>query len=388
MRRCFALALLLLVAGLVLAQNTVKESEHYRLSTGLTGEVVGSTLARLEGAYALFSDIFHMTPPDKLRVTLFPEKKAFDSYLTTVIKETRPDFVYIHYSDTTKSELVAYYMADEKQFDVSLLHQACIQFLKSRIPHPPVWLLEGTAAYFERSTFNRESGHFQFKPNLAWLPPLKQKLAAAPMSADRLITLSVDQARAQIDSFYPMAWALVAFLVESPDVDINRIYWDSLSALDPGLNVADNSRRVMERAFAWYGVERLQRAYMEFARELKGFNELVAEGTDLYGRKEYDKADDAFVRAMRVEPDNFVPYYYSGLIKYGVADYKSAEMLFLTALDLGADPALVNYALGVNAFAGESYERSRTWLLEARKADPRLYSEKVDSLLARISTLR
>jgi tetratricopeptide (TPR) repeat protein len=388
MRRCFALALLLTGAGLVMAQNVVKASEHYRLSTSLTGEVVDSTLARLEGAYALFGDLFHMAPPDKLRVTLFPDKKAFDAYLTAVIKETRPDFVYIHYSDTTKSELVAYQMEDEKQFDVSLLHQACIQFLKSRIPHPPVWLLEGTAAYFERSTFNRETGLFQFKPNLAWLAPLKQRLAASPMPGARLVSLSVDEARAQIDTFYPMAWGLVALLLESPDVDINRIYWDSVSALDPGLNVADNSRRVMDRVFSWYGADRLQRAYMEFARNLKGFNELVAEGTDLYGQKEYDRADDAFVRAMRVEPDNFVPYYYSGLIKYAVADYKSAEMLFMTALDLGAEPALVNYALGVNAFAGESYERSRTWLLEARKADPKVYGEKVDSLLARMSTLR
>jgi len=384
-----ALLAVLAAAALAGAQATSRDSAHYRLTTDLTGEIVDATLSKLEGAYALFADVFHLVPADRLRVTLFADKKSYDAYLNTVIRETRGDFVYIHYSDAAKSELVAFKIDDERQFDASLLHQASIQFLKSRVPNPPVWLREGTAAYFERSVFNAETRRFQFKPNLAWLGPLKSSLAApqAP-SVARLILLDNEAARSQIESFYPQAWALVAMLLESEDVDLNRIYWDSLAALDPALNVADNSRRVRERAFRWYDEAKLERAFREFAQGLRGFNELVAEGTDLYGRQQYGSAEEAFARAMRVEPENYVPYYYMGLIKYATADHRSAELMFKDALDLGADPALTKYALGVNAFAGSSYEQSRAWLLEARTANPNAYGEKVDSLLARMSTLR
>ncbi len=389
MRRTPAFAILLALAVTAGAQMTSHDSQHYRLTTDLDGAVVDATLAKLEGAYALFGDLFHFTPPEMLRVTLFRDKQRFDDHLNAVLKQTRPDFVYIHYSDAAKSELVAFHVADERLFDASLLHQACIQFLKSRIPNPPLWIREGTAAYLERSTFSADTGRFQFKPNFMWLEPLKSRVAAGQaLTVAKLTLLDVDEARTQIESFYPQAWALVSLLLDSDDVWLNRVYWDSLTALDPALSVADNSRRVEERAVRWYGAERLETAYKEHITSLKGFNELVAEGTDLYSRQQYTKAEEAFLRAMRIEPDNFVPYYYAGLIKYATADHHGAEVLLKTALDLGAEPAVTKYALGVNAFAANSYEQSRTWLAEARQANPGAYGEKVESLLARMSTLR
>jgi tetratricopeptide (TPR) repeat protein len=389
MRRTMALFALLAAAALAGAETATRDSEHYRLTTDMTGAIVDTTLAKLEGAYTLFAGVFHFVPADKMRATLFGDKKSFDDYVASVIKETRTDFVYIHYADAAKSELVAWAMPDERQFDASLLHQACIQFLKGAVPNPPVWIREGTAAYFERSAFNAETGRVQFKPDLAWLESLKAAVAspkAVPVA--RLILLDNEAARAQIQTFYPQAWALVSLLLESQDADLNRIYWDSLCAMDPAMSVADNSARVRERAFAWYDEAKLERAYKEYVDGLKGFNELVAEGTDLYARQQYDKAEDAFVHAMRTEPENYVPYYYLGLVKYATGDYRSAEVLFKSALDLGADPGVTKYALGVNAFAGNSYEQSRAWLLEARAANPKAYGEKVDSLLARMSTLR
>jgi tetratricopeptide (TPR) repeat protein len=257
------------------------------------------------------------------------------------------------------------------------------------VPNPPVWLQEGTAAYLERSTYSADTHRFQFKPNLAWLQPLKARLGSEQeIPVSRLIMLDGAAARAQIDAFYPEAWALVSFLLDSDSPDINRLYWDSLTALDAALSVADNSARVRDRAFRWYDEEKLEKRYLDYARGLRGFNDLVAEGTELYSRKQYDQANDAFVAAMRVEPDNFVPYYYLGLINYATADYRSAEVLFKSALDLGADAALTQYALGVNAFAGNELDQSRAYLLAAKKANPAGYGDKVDSLLARISTLR
>ncbi len=389
MRLTRAMAALLILAAAAGGQTETRDSQHYRLATDAGGALVESTLAKLEAAYSLFADVFHFVPENRLRVTLFADKKRFDDHLAAVIRESRDDFVYIHYSDPAKCELVAFRMADERQFDASLLHQACIQFLKTRIPNPPVWIREGTAAYFERSAFNAETGRFQFKPNLAWLQPLQERLRSGrALSVSELALMDAEAARAQLDAFYPQAWALVSLLLDSEDPGLNRIYWDSLSALDPSLDVAGNSRRVQERALRWYDSDRLERAYREHAAGLRGFNELVAEGTDLYSRQRYNEAEEAFVRAMRVEPESYVPYYYVGLIKYATADHRSAEVLFKTALDLGAEPAITKYALGVNAFAANSYEQSRAWLNEARAADPRAYGEKVDSLLGRMSTLR
>ena len=389
MRRTPAFAVLLALAVVAGAQMTSHDSQHYRLTTDLDGAAVETTLAKLEAAHGLFSELFHFVPAGTLRVTLFSDKRRFDEHLSAVIKETRPDFVYIHYSDAAKSELVAFHVADERLFDSSLLHQAAIQFLKARIPNPPLWIREGTAAYLERSSFNAETGRFQFKPNLVWLEPLKSRVAAGKaLPVEKLVLLDVEEARAQLDSFYPQAWALVSLLLDTDDAWLNRIYWDSLTALDPALSVADNSRRVEERALRWYGFDRLQAAYQEHITGLKGFNELVAEGTDLYSQQQYGKAEEAFLRAMRIEPDNFVPYYYAGLIKYATADHRGAEVLLTTALDLGAEAAITKYALGVNAFAANSYEQSRVWLTEAKEANPKVYGEKVESLLARMSTLR
>jgi tetratricopeptide (TPR) repeat protein len=389
MRRKVVVTILVAAAVLAGAQAASRDSAHYRLTTDLPAAAAEATLVRLEAAYALFADVFHFAPAAKLRVTVFSGKQRFDEHLKTVIKETRSDFVYIHYSDAAKSELVAFRMDDERQAEASLLHQACIQFLKAQFPNPPLWIREGTAAYFERSKFAADRGRYEFRPNLAWIEPLKARLGSGQaLPVARLVMVDAEAAKREIDSFYPQAWALVSLLLESEDAELNRLYWDSLSALDPALSVVDNSRRVQERALRWYDAARLESAYLEYCRGQKGFNELVAEGTDLYARQQYDKAEEAFVRAIRIEPDNFVPYYYAGLIKYATADYRSAEMLLKTALDLGAEAALVKYALGVNAFAGNSYEKSRAWLGEARTANPKAYGEKVDSLLARMSTLR
>jgi hypothetical protein len=55
---------------------------------------------------------------------------------------------------------------------------------------------------------------------------------------------------------------------------------------------------------------------------------------------------------------------------------------------LGADRALTNYALGVNAFANNRFDQSTAYLMTARNTDPGAYGAKVDSLLSRIATLR
>ena len=51
---------------------------------------------------------------------------------------------------------------------------------------------------------------------------------------------------------------------------------------------------------------------------------------------------------------------------------------------LGAEPSLIYYALGVNAFSDNRIEDARDYLAQARERDPEAYREKVSSLMERI----
>ena len=86
--------------------------------------------------------------------------------------------------------------------------------------------------------------------------------------------------------------------------------------------------------------------------------------------------------------DSYVPAYYLGLIAYQNKAYDRAAGYYLEAQRLGVDPALVHYALGVNAFADQDYALAIDYLQRARELDPGAFGDKVDSLLRRIEVMR
>ena len=63
----------------------------------------------MESCLGLYNSVLHFDLSQlkvKLKVRIYADKSGFDDYLTSVIKETKDDFVYIHYSDLGKCELV------------------------------------------------------------------------------------------------------------------------------------------------------------------------------------------------------------------------------------------------------------------------------------------
>ena len=80
----------------------------------------------------------------------------------------------------------------------------------------------------------------------------------------------------------------------------------------------------------------------------------------------------------------YLPYYYLGLINYSNTGYELAEYYYQSALQMGANPALTYYALGVNAYAAKLYEEADNFLNLAKASDPDRYGEKVDKILERI----
>ena len=203
-----------------------------------------------------------------------------------------------------------------------------------------------------------------------------------------LLVMNRDSVRNQLDIFYPKAWGLITFLVNSEKKHYNRAIWDSITALNPESSLRENSAAVKKNAFNWLDETTLEQDYAVFIQMLKSFNELITEGIDYYSQNELDPANEAFTKAIALEPESFIPYYYLGLVNYSNKNFQQAEQNYEKALVLGADTALTNYALGVNAFANNLYDAAKIYLSEAKNMNPENYEEKVDSLIQRIETLQ
>ncbi len=363
---------------------------HYQVASD-RGEARALEIARtMEAAFALFSDTFHpeaATPAAGLRVRIFGAKADYDAYLQGLIGETRPDFVYVSYRDPARSELVGF-ERPAAELNRSLLHYGLIQFLSVLQPTTPLWLAEGAAAYLEASTL--QAGRFVWQANYAWLEALKGQLGGGQARLPITELLAVDKARAarEINTFYPAAWGLVHFLAQSPEKRHNRLLWDSMSAVQPAATLAENSARVVQRAFAWVDGTLLQRDFEAFILAIRTFSDLLKEGTDNFTAGKLEEAEKALSAAMALRPDSYTPYYYLGLISYQRKNYARASELYTRSMELGIEPALIQYALGVNAFADKKYTEAAVYLKKAKELDPKAYGEKADSLLKRIEALK
>ena len=118
------------------------------------------------------------------------------------------------------------------------------------------------------------------------------------------------------------------------------------------------------------------------------FNDLVRLGVDQFGAEDPSSSRTSFQEALKLRSDNYIPYYYLGLIAYQEEDFYVAQDYYLRASDLGIDAGLINYALGVNAFADQRYDRAKEYLLKAKELDSESYEEKTDALLQRIEVMQ
>ena len=78
-----------------------------------------------------------------------------------------------------------------------------------------------------------------------------------------------------------------------------------------------------------------------------------------------------------------MPHYYLGLVSYEKGEYSMAEYYYQSAKKAGAEKALIDYALGVNAYADRRFEDARYYLNDSKSTDSG-YADKVDRLLDRM----
>ncbi len=391
----FIILTLFVLSAFPQANFYISESVHYKVYSDQSEGFAQNIADKMEACFTIYNNLLHFDTsylPTKLRVKIFKDKKSFDSYLKKLLNQTREDFVYIHYYDLEKSELVGFNKNSQRDFDSSLLHQGFIQFIKTFIPGSPIWLREGTAAYLENSKYNPTTKRFEWKPNLDWLDTLKgiirKENGESLIPLNKLLLMTKQEAIKNINIFYPEAWGLVHFLINSSVKEYNRIYWDSLSALQANLSVEENSKRIIKRAFSWVNSDRLMKDYTSYIMSLKTFYDYVKEGVNYYNKNELQKAEQSFKSAVHLNPDNHIPYYYLGLTYYTEKKYREAKQYYEKAKKLGTDRGLINYALGVNAFAENKFDEAIKYLKKAKEIDEKTYGAKVDSLLKRIELLK
>jgi tetratricopeptide (TPR) repeat protein len=363
------------------------ETDHYIVVSELGQDSADSLARRFEALFGLYDGFFRYEATDlkaKLNVREFKDKSGFDAYMGQIVGQSKDDFVYLHYPSPERSELLVF-PKDEPDFSASLAHQGFVQFIKAFVPNPPLWIREGVAVVFESAKWDDKAGSIDFPENLAWLETVKSlKERSLLMPLDKLLTLGQDEARTELDVFYPQSWAMISFLLNSKDKAYNRLLWDSVAALKKDSSLEDNQNAVIRIMNTWYGSDAAEKAFADYLAERKTFPELVASGVRKYADKSWTDANDAFVAAQSMNSQSYVPDYYLGLIAYAQNQFDVAESHYKQALALGCDPAITNYALGVNAYAQNRLDDAKAYLKLAKEAAPDRYGEKVDSLIAKI----
>jgi len=396
MKKIVILSLILIIIVLPAFGQSMgmAKSNNYRVFSELGTENAEYVATAMDQYFKLYNQFFHFNENDlesKLQIRLFSTKTGFDDYLRSIISESSSSYVYLQYKNTKKSELVIYVMDDLDKMKRTLIHHGFVQFLKSFIKQPPLWMQKGFAVYFEKSIYNDKDNTVTFQENLDWAvtlkkyiisdqkDPLNQKLFSIP----ELLTLDSGSANKKINVFYAESWGLVSFLINSEYQEYNRVLWDSLSALKADAEKKENEAAVIKSAFKWTDNNTFLSDFYFYAGSVKTFNELVQDGIKAYSEGSLDEAERTFIKAMIINESNYIPYYYMGLINYSRKDYSMAEYYYQTTTEKGGNPDLINYALGVNSYADNNSEDAVFYLSKISSGE---YYTKASDLLAAISS--
>ncbi|MDR3201350.1 MAG: hypothetical protein LBT68_07805 [Spirochaetales bacterium] len=363
-------------------------SNYYQITSEVSLDHAVQMGRNLDALFDLYNSYFRFDPvklTGKLKVRILANKQRYDEYLHRFVPRSRDDFTYLHYNDSAKSELVGY-AGDETSFRLALNHQAFIQFLRGFIQNPPLWIREGFAVFFENTIFDSAAGKVQYQENLAWLDTLKTMVTnkgekLLPMQY--LMKIDADGVRTNLESFYPQAWGVVSFLTNTTDANYSRLLWDSITVLQPAAGLEENENTVYERVFRWYNDRTLTADFIGYIESRKSFRSLVQSGIDLYSNNSLDEAEKTFQEALKLDDNNFVPYYYLGLIQYARKNYAAADREYGVAIEKSAPPALIYYAMGINALADNRPDAALDCLKKAGDADP-AYKQRAEDLSKRI----
>lgn len=391
MKKIILSAVLILFPIFVFAQDmNLIESDYYKVYSEVSVGHAAETAEVLDAYFNFYNRYFHFDTESldyKMKVKVFKNKASFDDYLAEIIPEKKNSFVFLQYNQPDKNELVCYF-SDDDSYGKFLAHHGFIQFLKTFIPNPPLWMQKGFAVYFEECEYIPESKIVEYRENLNWLYTLKKYLHNTAEGYEdsiipfpTLLTMNVENANSSIDVFYAQSWGLVHFLLNSSNNAYNRILWDSIKTLSPANDRKNNEVLIIKNAFEWVGKNEFSKDFASYIDRIKTFPDLVRDGMDLYAEGDLPLSERTFINAISMRDDHPVPYYYLGLIYYAERDYMMAEYYYETAVQMGGEEGITLYALGVNAYADNRYEQAVEFLVGSYRSDPGFYGAKAVALM-------
>jgi hypothetical protein len=368
---------LLFTASLGFAQTPeiIYRTAHYE--TFSDGEAIQTTQA-LESFYTVFNRLFRFDIAPAMKVRIISDTGEYNQYVITRAGSPHEGAVYLHYGEREKCELV---INGANPAVNTFPQQALIQYFRSFISQPPAWMLEGFAIYFETLQF--QNGKLSFTENLSRLPAAKSINAAASESVQAASLQRILLEGGSGSEFQAAAWSLVSFLMSGSD-DYHRSLTESFMLLSE-TGAAQNADAAYRRILHGKDIESFTRDYRRYINERKTFSELVYDGQRAYSAGDSDLATISFLGAMELQ-DNYLPYYYLGLISYEAGNYSRAENYFLAAIERGGDIGACLYALGVNAAAAGNSPAALGYLQRASQVSAR-YREKSENIISRLNRL-
>jgi len=373
-----ALFILLVVSAANTQEGVPVKSRYYEILAAADNADAALLGRELDLRYEAYNALFRFDSALRqgtLKVRLFTDKSAYDTYISSKLGSTRDGAVYLHYNTADNRALVIHRGREARV----LAHQAFVQFLRAFIPNPPSWIREGAAAYFNGLSFNSQRSTLDYEENLAWLETAK-KLGRNLPSPEAV--LQADKSGVP-GNFQAASWVLVSFFV-SGSKEQYRTLTDSFMVLSPTASAEANSDAVYKRIRLFYDLNTLGNEILDYVVSKKSFNELVEAGQKAYGEKNFNGAEAYFKSAQELKKDNYVPSYFLGLVSYEQKAYDRAEEYYNSALRLGADRALIQYARGVNAAAAGKKTEAIQYLQEAADAAPDKYRTRAEDMIKRL----
>jgi tetratricopeptide (TPR) repeat protein len=354
---------------------------YYHVISDGGAEDAARLIKEMELRFNVYNRLFRFDPAalgGPMRVRAIRDKESYDRYVSTRLGKVREGAVYLHYSQRERRELVIHRgSSGEGQL---LPHQAFIQFLRAFIPNPPAWIREGFAIYFSTLSFDPVKETLGYEENLAWLDTVKAMGDQIPP----LESILLAEKRGFPENFQPLAWSVVSFYLNNGREDTARTLAEICVVLSPEASAEENADAVFRRINLGAGLEEPARDYRAYLESRKTFAELLQNGRDAYAAGDPRTAEMSFLSALNQRPAHYAPYYYLGLLAYEEREFDMAETYYRSALEYGADGALVRFALGLNAASAGKNETAEAYLREAAAFSPERYRDKAEELIRRM----
>ncbi len=364
------------------AARIIRTSAHYAVESDLTDRATAQLINQLEAGFALFESYLPqqtalVTKP--MRVRVFADYSAFLRAFSTFDPEmmlgNREDFLFMLSADGKGGgTLFVYPREDSRQMASSLLKHSFLQMIFSSVLTATPWVREGLALYFETAQYDAQANRYTVPVNHTYLDNVHRLHASNPLGLEQLLTMTNELFEGDLERGLTYSWALVNFLAQ-PDV---KGLMSVTQALNPQSTESENMQASanVARSFSV--------GFAEYLVAPRGFATGMERGRDSFDQGRYVEADEWFTVAIAARPLAFEPVYFRGLIAFEAGRYEEAKTFYDQARLLGADDALINYNLGMVAYALEQFADARRLFSSAADADPMRFGRLVDRLLKQI----